>query len=620
MDRSTTSTNNSLNEVLIKVKDDAPSQTHAYCPLLDHVSNVKRKRGPKQDYAWFKEDDFNIDCIIEDTSNLKQNCYLQITQWVLLLLLLALFICSLSISRLKQLEMWDVAVWKWELLVLVIICGRLIANLVVEVIVSLVESKFHLKIGVLYVVYGIRKSIRNLIWLSLFVIASHFVVARKNHIRHFFTKVTVCLIVGALVWLLKTIIVKVLAASFHLIAFFRRIKVSLYKQYVIKKLGGDLVKGRDREEACGHTKLSSWVLGKKKVTALKVRRMIETVQAGDLPRLSIVDEDLPVRSDEEEEDECSLRAQYRKVTNDAREIYLSVTQQSKYITIGDLEDRLGKEKVSKAKELFVGSIREVHITEDGFKHWMKEAYTERRTLALSVNDTKTAVDDLHRIMDVTVVIMIAIIWLIICGVPVTHFLIFVTTQLALGAYVIGNTGKGVFESIVFLFIMHPYDVGDRCEVDGKQLTVDEMTMLTTVFMRSDNQKVIYPNSVLATKSIGNFSRSPAMDDEIEFSINISTPRDKIEEIKKQIKKYISNKSDYWFDDPTIVVKGVDDMNTLKMVVWPTHVVNHHYMSQRWERRSELILEMIKVFKDLEIDFRLPALSVNIDNIEGVRKF
>lgn len=98
-----------------------------------------------------------------------------------------------------------------------------------------------------------------------------------------------------------------------------------------------------------------------------------------------------------------------------------------------------------------------------------EAHIERRTLALSVNDTKTAVDDLHHIMNAIVSIMIVIVWLIICGAPVTHFLIFVTTQLALGAYVIGNTGKGVFESIVFLFLMHPYDVGDRCEVDGTQV-------------------------------------------------------------------------------------------------------------------------------------------------------
>nr|GFC25517.1 mechanosensitive ion channel protein 6-like [Tanacetum cinerariifolium] len=137
-----------------------------------------------------------------------------------------------------------------------------------------------------------------------------------------------CLLVGTLIWLLKTIIVKVLAASFHLISFFRRIRVSLYKQYVIKKLGGDLVEGRKRGETCG--KLSSHVLGKKQLVAMKVKRMIEIVQSGDLPCLSTVDEDLPVRSDEEDEDEYTLRARYEHVKLLAREIFRGVAQQSEY--------------------------------------------------------------------------------------------------------------------------------------------------------------------------------------------------------------------------------------------------------------------------------------------------
>ena len=69
------------------------------------------------------------------------------------------------------------------------------------------------------------------------------------------------------------------------------------------------------------------------------------------------------------------------------------------------------------------------------------------------------------------------------------------------------------------------------------MIVDEISILTTVFMKQDSQKIIYPNSVLAAKSIGNYSRSPAMGDEINFSINIYTPWDKIEKLKKEIEKY-----------------------------------------------------------------------------------
>ena len=33
----------------------------------------------------------------------------------------------------------------------------------------------------------------------------------------------------------------------------------------------------------------------------------------------------------------------------------------------------------------------------------------------------------------------------------------------------GNTCKTTFEAIIFLFVMHPFDVGDRCEVDEVQV-------------------------------------------------------------------------------------------------------------------------------------------------------
>nr|XP_043632168.1 mechanosensitive ion channel protein 6-like [Erigeron canadensis] len=605
MARFTSSTINSLYEVLVKVKDDAPN-----CP-----SQMKRKCGPEKDYAWFLEDDFNIDCFNEETSYLKVGRLLGITQWASLLLLLAFLICTLSISELKVLDIWDVAIWKWELLILAIICGQLIAGLVVEIVVLLAESSFHLRIGFLYVVYGIKQSVQNVVWLSLVMIASHFIVEGKDRVPNILRKVMLCLLVGTFMWLLKTIIVKVLASSFHLISFFRRIRVSLYKQYVIKKLGGDLVKGRNQEDMC--REVSRQVLGAKKVTAFKVKRMIEIVQAGDLPCLSTVDEDLPIRSDEEDEDECSLRAKYEEVKQLARNIFSKVAQQSQSITVEDLKNRLGDDKVTKPQELFAGSMCKAEITEDGFIHWMMDAYTERRRLALSVNDTKTAVDDLHRMMDAIVAIMILVTWLIMCGVPITQFLIFATTQLALAVYVFGNTAKTVLESIIFLFILHPYDVGDRCEVDGTQMIVDEMTILSTVFMRRDNQKIIYPNSILANKSIGNYSRSPAMGDEIEFSVDISTPWKKIEEMKKEIKEYLSKKSDYWFDDAVIVAKGMENMNRLNMVLWPKHVVNHHDMTQRWERRSQLIVEMIKVFRELGIVCKLPPLDVNVNNTGSV---
>ena len=88
---------------------------------------------------------------------------------------------------------------------------------------------------------------------------------------------------------------------------------------------------------------------------------------------------------------------------------------------------------------------------------------------MTLNDTKTAVNKLHRMVNFLVGIIIAVIWLLILGIATSKFLLFLSSQLLLVAFIFGNTCKTVFESIIFLFVIHPFDVGDRCEIDGVQV-------------------------------------------------------------------------------------------------------------------------------------------------------
>lgn len=67
-----------------------------------------------------------------------------------------------------------------------------------------------------------------------------------------------------------------------------------------------------------------------------------------------------------------------------------------------------------------------------------------------------------------------------------------------------------------------------------QMIVEEMNILTTVFLRYDNEKIYYPNAVLLTRPISNFYRSPEMSDAIDFTIDVTTPIETIIALKKSI--------------------------------------------------------------------------------------
>ncbi|KAE8692242.1 Detected protein of unknown function [Hibiscus syriacus] len=159
--------------------------------------------------------------------------------------------------------------------------------------------------------------------------------------------------------------------------------------------------------------------------------------------------------------------------------------------------------------------------------------------------------------------------------------------------------------------MHPFDVGDRCEIDGVQMIVEEMNILTTVFLRYDNQKIIIPNSVLATKAINNYYRSPDMLEIVEFCIHVKTPAEKIGLMKQRILSYIEHRSDHWYQDTMIILKELEVLNRVRIAIWVTHTMNHQDMGERFIRRALLIEELVKIFNELDIKYRLYPIDINV---------
>ena len=82
-----------------------------------------------------------------------------------------------------------------------------------------------------------------------------------------------------------------------------------------------------------------------------------------------------------------------------------------------------------------------------------KVYLERRSLVHSLNDTKTAVDDLNMLASVIVLIVITIVWLLIMGFLNTQVLVFISSQLLLVVFMFGNTAKTVFEAIILFLII-----------------------------------------------------------------------------------------------------------------------------------------------------------------------
>ncbi|KAL4186634.1 hypothetical protein AMTRI_Chr09g34930 [Amborella trichopoda] len=596
-----------------------------------------------------------------------------VIQWVSLFVILGAFICSLTIPALSKQNVWDLHLWKWVLMVLVLICGRLVSGWGIRIAVFFIERNFLLRKRVLYFVYGVRKAVQNCLWLGLVLIAWHYIFDKKveretsSKILPYVSKVLVCLLVGTLIWLVKILLVKSLASSFHVSTYFDRIQDSLFNQYAIETLSGPpsieiqqveeerekvMAEVRKFENAGNKVppiaglssksvkvlhksrvfdrspKVSGAISGRKEfskqqdevitidhlhklnqnnISAWNMKRLMNIVRNG---ALSTLDESAQNASSEDES-AMHIRSEYEAKAA-AKKIFNNVAKRgAKYFDLVDLLRFMREDEAQKTMSLFEGTKETKRVSKMALRNWVVHAFRERRHLSLTLNDTKTAVNKLHQMVNVVVCIIVLVIWLLILGIATTHLLVFISSQLLLVVFIFGNSCKMVFEAIIFLFVMHPFDVGDRCEIDSVQMIVEEMNILTTVFLRYDNQKITYPNTVLATLPISNYYRSPDMGDTVEFSIHLATPMEKIALLKERIKGYIESKPDHWYENPTVVLKDVENMNKIKLAVWLQHKMNHQEMGERWVRRAQFVEEMIRICRDLEIEYRMLPVDVNL---------
>ncbi|KAL9224226.1 hypothetical protein vseg_000286 [Gypsophila vaccaria] len=559
-------------------------------------------------------------------------------EWMVFIILAGLVAASLTLRPLEDIAIWSLELWKWCTLVLVAVSGRLVMKWLMNITVYVVERNFLLRKRVLYFIYGLKRSIQLFLWLGFILLAWILLFDRsrgtnrsdkENEVLQHITMAIAGCFVGAGIWMLKTLLMKIVALSFHVKRFFDRIQVSIFYQYVLRTLSGpplmeieedalpkprnalsfeSMAKGKGvKEEVINVEKLHK--ISQEQVSAWTMRGLVNVIRR---TKLTTVSSNLGRGSDDEAVEHSKEITTEWEAKTAADKVLLNVARPgNKYIDEEDLLRFMRLDEVHEVFHSFEGAVETGKINKSALRKWVVNAYLERKSLAHSLNDTKTAVKQLNSIASGLIWVVVIIVWNLMMGFLTTKILVFITSQLLLVAFMFGDTVKAVFEAIIFVFIMHPFDVGDRCVVDDVQMVVEEMNILTTVFLKHDNEKIFYPNSVLLTKPISNFYRSPDMSDEVEFAVDFSTTVETIAALRARIKGYIESKPQYWRASHCVHVKDFLDMNTMTMSLLVNHTINFQNVGERRGRRSELVLELKKIFEDLGIRYHLLPQEIRV---------
>ncbi|GIJ88628.1 hypothetical protein Asppvi_007553 [Aspergillus pseudoviridinutans] len=290
----------------------------------------------------------------------------------------------------------------------------------------------------------------------------------------------------------------------------------------------------------------------------------------------------------------------------ARRIWMSfVIEGRDALYPDDIAEVLGVGKEMVAEECFHMLDRDGNgdISLDEMVMVVGEIGRNRKALNNSMYDVDQAIHVLDNLL------------LTVAGViSVLVFISFVTsgfgTVIAAGAtsllslsFVFATTAQEVLGSCIFLFVKHPFDIGDRVEISEKDYIVERISLLYTVFKSVTDQRITQvPNVVLNTLWVDNYTRSNAMHEILKIPVSFDTTFADIQLLREEMDKFVRDKENYrdFQPDVDVDVVGVGDMDKLELTVSIRHKSNWANESIRAMRRSKFMCALVTAVRKIPI--------------------
>lgn len=291
----------------------------------------------------------------------------------------------------------------------------------------------------------------------------------------------------------------------------------------------------------------------------------------------------------------------------AKRIWLSFVVEGKdALYLDDIVEVFGSGREEEAAECFAMLDRDGNgdVSLEEMILTVAEMGRVRKSIARSMHDVDQAIHVLDKLlMLVAFVIMVLVFVSFVTTGAGTVIAAGATTILSL-SFVFATTAQEVLGSCVFLFVKHPFDVGDRVEINGQELFVEEISLLYTVFRTVAEQRITQvPNVVLNNNWIDNVTRSRAMRERITLTVDFGTTFADIQLLKAEMERFVRDKENCrdFQPDVDIEVIGLGNMDKLELRLEIRHKSNWSNETVRAARRSRFMCALVLAIRKIPIN-------------------
>ncbi|KOS22616.1 putative MscS family protein [Escovopsis weberi] len=253
----------------------------------------------------------------------------------------------------------------------------------------------------------------------------------------------------------------------------------------------------------------------------------------------------------------------------------------------DIEEVLGPAYKKEAEEAFecIDTDANGDISLDEMVRKVVEMGHERKAIAEGMKDIGQALQAFDKVLLFVVLLITVFIFLSFFRSSFLTTVATAGTALLSLSFVFAVTTQEFLGSCIFLFVKHPYDVGDRIEITGVQMIVERISLLYTVFTRTDKMQIVQ-----------------AMSESFQVDISYDTSFEDVELLRMEMENFVrspENCRDFQ-PDFTIGVGGVGNLDKLVLNMSIKHKSNWHNERVRAMRRSKFMCALAVALKKVPI--------------------
>jgi len=285
----------------------------------------------------------------------------------------------------------------------------------------------------------------------------------------------------------------------------------------------------------------------------------------------------------------------------ARRLFYSfVKPTAKSLVIDDIAKIFPTRESANAAFVLFDKDSNGDVTRDEVEMACMQLHREQLSIEHSLQDMDSAVGRLDDLLMSVYVIVAALIIAVVLDAQLLT-LVAAAGSLVLGlSWLIGGSLQEVLTSIIFLFLKHPFDVGDKIFILKDSYTVKEIRLLSTVFVDSQGCLVQAPNAVLNTAYIQNIRRSSQMSESFPFDVDYGTTFEQLESLRDKMLAFLQHERRDYLPSFDVVVVDFPSQEKMSLTADIKYKSNWQQGPLKAKRRNKWICALKTALADVKI--------------------